>query len=193
MSEPLLYIGTYTQRMGHVKGEPAQGVYLARLERDGALSLLGLAAQTDNPSYLALHPSRRFLYAANETPGAEFVTAFAVDPASHLLTLLNRQPSHGGAPCHVEVEASGKYLFLANYMGGNVLAYPILPDGSLGQASDDVPQRGYGPDPARQANSHAHSIWMSPDGRFVPRWLRWIDNARRFGYKQEFRLDTPGA
>ncbi|MEY2788118.1 MAG: 6-phosphogluconolactonase, partial [Verrucomicrobiota bacterium] len=110
----LLYVGTYT-------GPKSEGIYAFRYDdATGAAQPLGLAAKSVNPSFLAIHPNGRFLYAVNETdqwqgkPGGS-VTAFAIDPASGRLRELNQQSTMGGSPCHLSVDASGHQVLVANY------------------------------------------------------------------------------
>ena len=56
----LVYVGTYT-------GAKSKGIHAFRFNQaTGALTPVGLVAETPSPSWLALHPSGRFLYAANE-------------------------------------------------------------------------------------------------------------------------------
>src|SRR5512145_1761022 len=109
-----VFIGTYT-------GGKSQGIYRVRLDlASGALSGLELAAKIKDPSFLAIHPSGKFLYAVGEvgmfagkTGGA--LSAFAVDAATGKLTLLNQQSSRGAGPCHLNVDREGKNLLVANY------------------------------------------------------------------------------
>jgi 6-phosphogluconolactonase len=165
-----IYVGAYTKDLGWIKGK-AKGVALYQLDpATGKLSLLSEAA-SDNPSFVALHPSGKFLYAANE--GTDFgpthdnsISAFAV-AADGSLTLLNRVAALGGAPCYVCVEPAGKYVLAANYSGGNFVMYPIREDGSLAEASDNATHSGTGPNKQRQEGPHAHSINASPDGKFA--------------------------
>lgn len=157
MTEHRFYVGTYTQR-------GSEGIYAAALDlATGAIRLTGIARDQLNPSYITLHPSGRYLYAANETlEGA--VAAYAVAPETGALTLLNRQASHGADPCHVSV--AGEYLLVANYSGGSVAVLPIGPDGSLGEASCVVQHTGFSVT-ERQRGPHPHSIWLDPGGRWV--------------------------
>src|SRR6478735_7582630 len=125
----LVWIGTYT-------GPQSQGIYAFRFDDEaGTLSPLGLAAETPSPSFLALHPNGKVLYAVNEThdgPGnSGMVTAFAIDPATGRLTKINQQPSRGADPCHLAVDATGQYLVVANYTGGNFVVFPLAEDGRL--------------------------------------------------------------
>ena len=173
----LAYIGTYTR-------PPSQGIYAWRFEAaSGKLTPLGLAAETSNPSFLAVHPNQRFLYAANEDrTGA--ISAFAIDPANGRLKLLNQVPSRGSGPCHVAVDPGGKWLFAANYGSGSVAAFPVREDGALGEATGFVQHAGSSVNAQRQSGPHAHSANLSPDGR----WLLVAD----LGLDQilSYRVDT---
>ncbi|MGI8912632.1 MAG: lactonase family protein, partial [Chloroflexota bacterium] len=120
-------------------------------------------------SFLVLHPSGRFLYTVNEvyTADSGAVSAYAVDAISGGLTFLNRQPSHGGAPCHLALDAAGHALLVANYQTGSVAVLPIAEDGCLGSASDVLQHVGSSINAQRQQGPHAHSVTFDPDGRFV--------------------------
>ncbi len=164
--DSLVYVGTYTT-------QTSKGIYGFRLrEATGELTPLGLAAETVSPSFLAVHPNRKFLYAVSEV--AEFagqksgaVSAFAIDPATGKLALLNQVASRGGGPCYLAVDRTGKAVLLANYGGGSVAALPVLPDGRLGEASAFVQHAGSSLNAKRQQEPHAHSINLSPDNRFA--------------------------
>jgi len=161
-----LYIGTYT-------GQYSKGIYAYRFDsKSGLLAPLGLVAESDNPSYLAIHPSRRFLFAVNEVDDyggqkAGSVSAFAIDAKTGKLTFLNTVSSRGADPCYVAVDKTGKYLLAANYRGGNVAVFPVGEDGRLGEASAFIQHTGHGTNPERQEGPHAHSINLSPDNRFA--------------------------
>jgi 6-phosphogluconolactonase len=164
----LVYVGTYTE-----EGSKSKGVYAYRFDPDTAeITPAGLAAETINPSFLAVHENRRFLYAVNEVTtykgrksGA--VSAFAIDRATGKLTLLNQVASKGADPCYITVDKTGKYVLVANYTGGSVAVFPVLKDGRLGEASAVVQHTGHGTNPERQEGPHAHSIDLSPDNRFA--------------------------
>ena len=163
----LVYVGTYMH-----KGT-SEGIYIYRLDMaTGALILVGIAGGVQNPSFLALDPQHRYLYAVNETmtfdgqPGGG-VSAFAVDPQSGALTYINSQLTHGGAPCYVSVEQTGRFVYVANYMGGNAAAFPVRADGGLDPASSVVQHTGSGVNLRRQEGPHAHSITLDPTNRFA--------------------------
>jgi 6-phosphogluconolactonase len=95
----------------------------------GEASQPRLVAETPNPSFLAIHPSLRFLYAVNEIWGGNkegTVSAFAIQPDGSL-QFLNQQSSKGVGPCHLTVDKTGKFVLVANYGSGSVAVLPILP------------------------------------------------------------------
>lgn len=163
-----VYVGTYTQ-----EGSTSKGIYAYRFDPESAqLTSIGLAAQTTNPSFLAVHPNHRFLYAVNEVGNYQgqksgAVSAFAIDRATGRLTLLNQVASGGADPCYITVDKTGKYVLVANYTGGSIAAFPILANGGLGEASAFIQHGGHGTNPQRQEGPHAHSIDLSPDNRFA--------------------------
>jgi len=164
----LLYVGTYTE-----DGSKSKGIYAYRFDPETAeITPVGLAAETINPSFLAVHPNHRFLYAVNEVAtfkgqksGA--VSAFAIDRVTGKLTLLNQVASKGADPCYIIVDKTGKYVLVANYTGGSVAVFPVAEDGRLGEASAFVQHTGHGTNPERQEGPHAHSIDLSADNRFA--------------------------
>lgn len=166
-ADPLVYVGTYTENT------QSKGIHLLRMNpQSGALRPDGPVTPATNPSFLAVHPNGRFLYAVNEV--TEFggqksgaVSAFLREPGTGGLTLLNQQPSRGGAPCYVAVDRTGRFVLVANYVGGNVAVFPVRQDGSIGQASSVMQHEGAGKDPDRQSAPHAHSFLMDPANRFA--------------------------
>jgi 6-phosphogluconolactonase len=164
----LAYVGTYTQ-----EGSQSKGIYVYRFDEDsGQITSLGLAAETTNPSFVAVHPNGRFLYAVNEVqnyqgPNSGGVSAFSIDRATGKLTFLNEVPSRGADPCYIIVDKAGKHVLVANYTGGSIAVFPVLADGTLGEATDFVQHTGHGTNPQRQESPHAHSIDLSPDNRFA--------------------------
>ena len=155
-----LYVGTYT-------GGDSKGIYLLDFDTEsGALSLQGVAAETTNPSFVALHPDGRHLYAANETGTGE-LSAFSIDRKSGKLKLINEKPSGGGAPCHLVIDDSGRNLLVANYSGGNVSVTRINKDGSLGKQTSLVQHEGSSINENRQKEPHAHSINLDAANKFA--------------------------
>lgn len=153
-----LYVGTYTRGT-------SKGIYSYKFQT-GKLTPVGMAGETSNPSFLAVSPSQRFLYAANEN-NKGMVSAFAIDSATGNLKLLNQVSSKGSGPCHVSVDKTGHWLFVANYDNGSAAAFPIKADGSLEEASATFQHAGKSVNAQRQAGPHAHMASISPDNRFV--------------------------
>jgi 6-phosphogluconolactonase len=166
-AEDSIYVGTYTSKT------ESKGLYLVKMTRTtGALRLVGPVADAIDPSYVAVSMSARFVYAVNEMTEYEgkpsgAVSAFARDRATGALTLVNRVPSGGGAPCYVTFDRTGKFLLVANYVGGSVSAFPIRKDGGLGDASAFIQHTGHGANAERQESPHAHCIMPDPANRHV--------------------------
>jgi 6-phosphogluconolactonase len=164
----MMYVGTYTEG-----GSTSKGIYAYRFNPDtGLVTTIGLAGHTINPSFLAVHPNHRFLYAVNEVGTYEGqksggVSAFAIDRATGKLTLLNEVASKGADPCYITLDKTGKYVLVANYTGGSIAVFPVLDDGKLGEATAFIQHSGHGTNPQRQEGPHTHSIDLSPDNRFA--------------------------
>src|SRR5213595_2329404 len=192
-ARPLLaYVGTFSSPLRDVL--PTQvdlppgngrGIHLFQVNRiTGAMTPSGVHELGTSPSCLALNAAGPRLYSANETDhvgdGTEgTVSAFAINRADGQLKLLNTVRSGGAGPTYVSVHPSGRFLLVANYFGGSVAVLPILPDGSLGAATDVKNDDGkLGPTRATKApagsfafsghdRTHAHMIQADPSGRFV--------------------------
>ncbi|MFB0553791.1 MAG: lactonase family protein [Phycisphaerae bacterium] len=159
-----VYFGTYTSR-----GEnSSKGIYRSVLDLEtGKLSNPALAAEVRNPSFLEIHPSRKFLYAVSESGGAGSVSAYAIDGDTGELKLLNQKPSGGAGPCHVSIDHAGRNVLVANYGSGSASVIPIKSDGRLEEPTGFVQHAGSSVNPGRQKGPHAHSINVSPDDRFA--------------------------
>lgn len=164
----LVYVGTYTE-----DGSKSKGIYAYRVDpATTEITAIGMVAATTNPSFLAVHPNHRFLYAVNEVgkykgQSSGVVSAFAIDHATGKLTLLNEVASRGADPCYITLDKTGKYVLVANYTGGSIAVFPVFEDGRLGEASAFVQYQGHGKNPERQEGPHPHSIDSSPDNRFA--------------------------
>jgi 6-phosphogluconolactonase len=167
----LLFVGTYTEK-------ESKGIYAYRFDSASAeLTSLGLAAETTNPSFLAIDPGHRFLYAVNEVAkykdaNSGALSAFAIDSQkgdrqTGKLQLLNAVASRGADPCYIAFDKTGKYALVANYSGGSVAVFPVQADGHIGEASAFVQHAGSGVNRERQEGPHAHWIETTPDNRFA--------------------------
>jgi 6-phosphogluconolactonase len=178
-SEATAYVGTYS--MGN--DNHGEGIYQFRVNLDtGELTDRKLAAKTANPTWIVIAASKKFLYAINEVTdfagGNGSVSAFAIEEGGEL-RLLNTVNSGGAGPAHMSLDATGRFAFVANYLGGSIAVLPVHDDGTLGDAVDmhrDLNMVG----PARPANAppgsfaisghdapHAHMIAADPANKFV--------------------------
>ena len=148
------YTGAYTEApMGHAEG-------IGLIEFDPATGAIGPSLGTtaaQNPSYLALSGDGTRLYAVDELE-AGGVSAFPRDPESGALQRINGQPTGGAHPCYLSLDATGRFLLVVNYTGGNVAVFPIAEDGSLEPASQVLAHEGSSIDPDRQGEPHPHMI-----------------------------------
>lgn len=166
-SSPLIvYVGTYT-------GGDSKGIYVCRLDKSsGELLEVGIAAETENPSYLAIDAKRNRLFAVNEVtefdgqPGGA-VSAFDIQPATGGLSFINQRYSRGGAPCYLTLDHTGRYLLVANYMGGNVTVIPIGENGVLKEPTDTIAHAGSSLHPKRQEGPHPHSIVLDSANKYA--------------------------
>jgi 6-phosphogluconolactonase len=173
------YIGTYTGAAGN-----GQGIYRFRMNQaTGELTQKTLVAPSDSPSWLVVHPSGKTLYAGNEIStfhgNSGSVSAFAIDPATGALRALNIVSSQGAGPAYITLDRSGRHMLVANYIAGTIAVLPVLPDGSLGDATDvhhdtgsigsttptDAPPDSFAI--SGHDAPHAHMILPDPSNRFV--------------------------
>lgn len=176
----LVYFGTYTR-------STSRGIYAARLDDSGALTTPSLVAEIANPTFLALYPNGRVLYAIGEDgtvdgkPGGA-VIAYALDPASGALRELNRQPSTGISLTHLAVDSTGRALVAVSYNGGYTVSFSLRADGKIDARKTILRHEGpLGPNKSRQEAPHPHSTTISPDNRFA--FVADLGLDRVFSYK----------
>lgn len=163
----LAYVGTFTTNYS------SKGIYAFRFDAaTGKLSPLGLVAESQDPSFLAVDSDEKYLYAVNEIDDfngekSGAVSAFSIDHKSGALKLLNQVSTHGARPCHISLDDTGKFVLVANYEGGSVATFPVQYDGSVGLVAGFVQHSGTSVDKKRQDGPHAHWIGPSPNNRFV--------------------------
>jgi 6-phosphogluconolactonase len=161
-----VYISTCTEH-------GSDGIYLAELDpKAGELQLVRQVAAVKKASFIAIHPSREFLYSTCEVDGYQkskggAVSAFKIDALTGNVTLLNHQSSAGEGPHHLSLDVSGKYALVANYFGGSVAVLPIGIDGTLAPASSMVLHHGSSVNTSRQSSPHPHAINVDPTNRFA--------------------------
>ncbi|MBD2767594.1 lactonase family protein [Hymenobacter sp. BT664] len=162
----LLYVGT------NVASAEDDSIFLYHLSpATGVLTRLGAQRGGAQPTYLTMDAGRQRLYAVSETetfrgePGGS-VSAFAVDPRTGNLTLLNQQPSHGASPCCISLDRSGNVVLVANYLAGTVSLLPLAADGQLAPPTATSQHEGSGPH-KNQNGPHAHCIVPDPANTFA--------------------------
>ena len=165
-AEHLVYYGCYTNEKSGSKG-----IYVSRFnDATGDWTAPELAGETGSPSFLAVHPSKRYLYSVGEVsqPGQKGggVTAWSIDKATGKLTQINQVSSVGPGPCHINIEKTGKLAMVANYGGGSTASYSIAEDGQLSEAASFHQHIGSSVNEKRQKAPHAHSANFSPDGKY---------------------------
>lgn len=154
-----LFVGTYT-------GEGSDGIYLYEFNsEDGTVTPADTAKDVSNPSYLTLSPDHSFLYSVNEELDSTdaTVSAFSFDKENAEITFLNKQSSHGGAPCYISMDQTGNAVFVGNYLGGSLAVFPVQDDGSLAQSATTIAHEGNSVNESRQESPHVHCTIMSPD------------------------------
>src|SRR4030042_6478402 len=149
------------------------GIYFCRLNTStGEIILRGEIRGIDNPAFLAIDASDRYLFSVNEVseingnPGGS-VSSFAIDPENGRLSFINLQPTLGESQCHISIDHTGKFLLITNYSGGNLIVFPIMEGGTIGKNVDFIQHKGHSINPDRQESPHPHSIILSPDTRYV--------------------------
>jgi len=158
-----MFVGTYTSN-------GSKGIYVYRF--DAATGKASWVSNTDsaaNPSYLTVAPDLKYVYAVNEVGGGGSgqVSAFSFDRATGKLSLINQQSSGGADPCYVSVTRGGEWVFVANYSGGSLAAFPVNKDGSLQPYAQLIQDTGSGINKERQERAHVHSAVLSPDQNYL--------------------------
>lgn len=161
-TEMYMLVGTYTS------GE-SKGIYVYKLDTVTGTSTYISEINVDNPSYLTLDSSEKFVYSVTEEDGVETsaANAFSFDKKEGKLSFINKQLTGGGAPCYISIDAAGKHLVTANYSGGSLTYFSVNENGGLETASEVISFSGKGIDPDRQKQSHVHCVQFTPDGKYL--------------------------
>lgn len=166
MPKEVLYVGTYSQR-------GSQGLYVFDVNRDSlSFTLRQTVTELESPSFFAIHPSGDYLYVVSDGPSLEghpggVLSSLAIDRKTGSLKLINQVPAHGRGACHVNFDQSGKWAYVSNYGEGNMVAYPVKKDGSVGDSLQSFRYLGKSVKEDRQEKSHVHSVMVAPDNRHV--------------------------
>ena len=157
-----LLVGTYTTGK-------SEGIYVYKFNSNtGEFTPVSIAKGIKNPSFVAVSPDNKYVYAVSETDGQGSVSSFRFNDGT--LTPLNSRSSGGNGPCYVSVDKTGKWVAVGNYGGGSFEILPVQPDGSLGEASTIMVHQGTSVNPQRQEKAHVHMTMFGPnnDYLFVP-------------------------
>lgn len=203
MARQLVYVGTYSEPIlfgtGQVLEGQGKGIYAFAFDPvRGALDPVGVTAGVRNSSYLAFDPARRFLFCVNEFKEFEgkasgAVSAFRIDRESGRLDYLNTRASHGTDPCHLVVDATGRFVMVANFASGGVCVLPVGQDGRLGEACQVIQHEGSSVDPRRQAGPHAHAVTIDRANRYVFVPDLGLDKVVIYAFDQATGRLTPNA
>jgi 6-phosphogluconolactonase len=143
--------------------------------RTGGLDLVQIQENIENPSWVTVDATQSHLYATSEVstwkglPNSGGLTAFSIDATTGKIAVIDDQPTMGAIPAHVEIDPSGKFALVANYIGANFAVLPVMANGGVAPASDvfQIPLSDHGPDTARQEAPHPHETAFDPAGMFV--------------------------
>lgn len=155
-----LYVGCYTH-----ESPVGIRVYDAS-DPSGRLVEQSEVEGIEHPSFLTAHPGGGVLYGVSETAPSGGLIALRINPVDGSLVVIDHASSHGSAPCYVSVDASGRHLYVANYLSGNIAVYALADDGRFGELVGTEQHRGSGPS-ARQKGPHAHCVLPGPSGHCV--------------------------
>lgn len=171
-ADTFAYVGGYTHFPPNGRGT-GEGIEIFRMNRaTGSLTHVDSVRPVENPAFLTVDATNRFLYAVNSSPSIDgrpggAVSSFAIDRATGGLTFLNREQTTGAGPCHLSVDRTGCFVVATSFHAGNVSVFPVKPDGSLAPASDCVQHVGSSVHPERQTGPHAHSVNFDLAERFA--------------------------
>ena len=159
--EHYLLVGTYTSGK-------SEGIYVYKFNSEtGSFSQVS-TAKADNPSFLAVSPNEKFIYAVNENGNDKgSIAAYAFDKNTGQLSFLNKQSSGGDHPCYVNIDKSGKWVVAGNYSGGSLAVFQAMSDGALLPSSQVINHEGQSANKQRQDKAHVHSTVFSPDDKYL--------------------------
>jgi len=166
VKKEFLYVGTFS-----IRG--SEGIYVYSFNRaKRTLTLAQKVPSLESPSYLEIHPSKKFLYSVNRGPAGPTdiggsVSAYGIDQKTGKLSGLNNRASFGAEPCHISFDRQGQHAFVSNYVEGNFVVLPLFDDGLIGNPTDSKKYIGSSINTSRQESPHVHSAGISPDGQYV--------------------------
>jgi 6-phosphogluconolactonase len=175
-----LLVGTYTSGT-------SEGMYVYTFNSSTGNFALKSSIKSPNPSYLAVAPGQRYVYAVyeegNDKSGGK-LAAYRFNKASGTLRYINDQSSGGEHPCYVSVDKTGKWAAVANYSGGNLSILPVQTGGALGPAAQTIQHSGSSVNKQRQEKAHVHCAYFSADNKFLFAPDLGIDKVMVYAFNQ---------
>lgn len=163
-SEYYLLVGTYTT----TSAGKSEGIYVYKFNSTTGEATLVNKVATDNPSYLAVSPNQKFVYAVNEGANDKgSIAAFSFNNSNGSLNYINSQSSGGDHPCYVAIDKTGKWVTSGNYSGGSLAIFPVEKNGALGKSISKIQHEGYSVNQDRQTAPHVHSTVFSKDNKYL--------------------------
>jgi 6-phosphogluconolactonase len=183
----------YTLLVGTFTNGKSTGIYEYDFNPSTSDAILLDSIRTSNPSFLAVSPDNKYVYAVNEddaTKGGGKVSAYSFDKGKRKLSFINQETSGGDSPCYVTIDKTGKWAIVGNYGSGTLSVLPIAPDGGLGTASITIKHNGSGPNKERQQGSHVHSTVLSPNNKYLYVQDLGIDKVMMYNFNSKTGLLT---
>jgi len=167
--EQFLIIGTYTSGT-------SEGLYVYKFNTETGENNFISSVKTSNPSFLAVSPNQKYVYAVNENADSTrftvtgHVAAFSFDKATGKLNFINKQESGGKHPCYVSIDKTGKWVIVGNYSSGSLSVLPVKSNGSLDSAIQVIQHEGSSVNSERQEGPHVHAAVFNKNNKtlYVP-------------------------
>ena len=167
--EQFLIIGTYTSGTN-------DGIYVYKFNTETGENSFVSSVKTSNPSYLAISPNQKYVFAVNENADSTrftitgHVAAFSFDKTTGKLNFINKQESGGKHPCYVSIDKTGKWVIVGNYSSGSLAVLPVRSNGSLDSAVQIMQHEGSSVNSERQEGPHVHATVLNRNNKtlYVP-------------------------
>lgn len=186
-AQSTLLVGTYTSGK-------SQGIYLYDFTSSSGEAVLRDSVKASNPSYLAVSPNERFVYAVNEDgsdKGGGKVSAYAYNKSTKKLSFVNQLPTMGDHPCYITVDRKNNWVVVGNYSSGNLSVMSVAPDGGVGGPSTNMQHQGQGTNKERQSSPHVHATVFSPDNKYLFVPDLGIDQVVVYSFNQRSGMLSP--
>ena len=149
-----LIVGSYTSA-GNA------GIEVYSVDINTGKSAAFYSVKTTNASYLTVSQDLNNLYAVNESGSRSAVSAFELGGKGQY-EFLNSSLTTGDDPCFITYREASKTAYTANYSGGSLSVFKT-DHGRLSPVAQHIVYKGSSINKARQQESHAHNVVLSPD------------------------------